>query len=116
MVILLELDHRPNTADYPAKFKPKVRELCPWAAHQTCYGSSVGFGMSNGLGFIKFIRQHLNLEPREGIESKFHGIELEAVREGKVLKQNFWICCDLVGLGKLWGINDLSHGCKILQE
>ena len=43
--------------------------------------------MSNGLGLVKFILQHLNLEPREGIESKFHGIGLEAVRKGEVLTQ-----------------------------
>ena len=45
--------------------------------------------MSNGLGFVGFIRQHLNLEPREGIESKFHGFGLEVVREGEVLTQSF---------------------------
>ena len=61
----------------------------PWVAHQSCYGSSVGFGMSNGLGFVGFIRQHLKLEPRKGIESEFHGIGLKAVREGKVFTQPF---------------------------
>ena len=70
----------------PLNLNPKVLELHSWAAHQTCYGSSVGFGMSNGLGFARFIRQHLNLELREGIDFKFHGFGLEVVREGEVLR------------------------------
>ena len=61
----------------------------PWAAHRSCYGSSMDLGMSNGLGFIGFIRQHLYLEPSEGIGSEFHGIGLEAVREGKALTRKF---------------------------
>ena len=61
----------------------------PWAAHRSRYGSSVNIGMSNGLGFVRFIRENLNLEPSEGIGSEFHGIGLEAVREGKVLTQPF---------------------------
>ena len=49
----------------------------------------MGFGISNGLGFVGFIRQHLNLEPSEGIEPEFHIIGLKAVREGKALTQPF---------------------------
>ena len=67
----------------------KVLELRSWAVHQTCYGSSVGFGVSNGLRIVGFIRQHLNLEPRDEIESKFHGIGLVVVREGKALTHPF---------------------------
>ena len=71
--------------------------------------------MSNGLGFVGFIRQHLNLEPSEGIKSEFHGIGLEAVREGKALTWDFLIYGDIVGLGESSGIKGLTYGCKILQ-
>ena len=49
----------------------------------------MGFGSSNGLGFVGLVREHLILEPREGIESKFHRFGLEVVREGEVLTQSF---------------------------
>ena len=89
MRILLEQAHGPNPAGRPAKLDPKALEPCSWAAHQICYGSFVGLGASNGLGFARVVRQHLNVEPSEGIGSEFHGIGLEAVREGKVLTWNF---------------------------
>ena len=35
--------------------------MLPWAAHQSRYGSSMGLGMSNGLGFFGYIDKSIEV-------------------------------------------------------